>query len=118
MRSSWSPGRPTLPGRNLSKVDFPPTCKDRAQHVRPEGGLLGANSGSRDRRKVNDGIPARQALDRLAVFGQVGDQGRCGRLGGRDDVDREHVVVVLEQGADDRPSGLSARARDDDSCHG
>jgi hypothetical protein len=67
---------------------------------------------------VNDGVLARQALDRLAVLGQVGEQKRCGRLGGRNDVDREHVVVVLEQGADDCPSGLSARAGDDDSCHG
>ena len=66
---------------------------------------------------MNDGILARQTLDRLAVLGQVGEQKRCGRLGGRDDVDREHVVVVLEQGADNCPSCLSARARDDDSCH-
>ena len=75
------------------------------------------DSGRRDRREVNDGILTRQALDRLAVLGQVGEKRRCGRHGGRDDVDREHVVVVLEQGADDCPAGLSTRARNDDFCH-
>jgi len=67
---------------------------------------------------VNDGILTRQALDRRAILGQVGQQRRCGRLGRRDDVDRKHVVVVLEQGTDDCTSGLSARARDDDFCDG
>ncbi len=67
---------------------------------------------------MNDGILGGEALDRLAVVGQVGQQKRRRRFAGRDDVDRKHIVVVLEQGADDCPSGLSARARDDDFCHG
>ncbi|HEY8775972.1 MAG TPA: hypothetical protein VIM33_05760 [Gaiellaceae bacterium] len=67
---------------------------------------------------MNDGILPREAFDGLAVIGQVGQQGRRGPFCGRDDVDRKHVVLVLEEGADDRPAGLSARARDNDFCDG
>ncbi len=66
---------------------------------------------------MNDGITSGQALDGLAEVGQVGQQRRRSRLSRRHDVGREHVVFVLEQIADNRPSGLSACAGDDDLCH-
>jgi hypothetical protein len=70
------------------------------------------DSRRRDRRQVNDSLLARQALDRLAVVGQVGQQKRRRRFAGRDHVDRKHVVLVFEQSADDCPAGLSAGAGD------
>ena len=48
----------------------------RADGVCPEGRLLGPNPRRRDRRKVNDSIRTRQALDGLAEVGQIGEQKR------------------------------------------
>jgi hypothetical protein len=81
-----------------AQADEPRCLEDvvRAQNVRSKGGLLGVNSGCGNRREVNDGIRPVQRFDRLAEVGQVGEPRRRGGFGLRDDVDRMHVVLLLE----------------------
>ena len=47
-----------------------------AEHVRPERCFLGADLGRGNRRQVNNGVASGQALDGLAVVGQVGEERR------------------------------------------
>ena len=57
---------------------------------------------------MNDGIRAGEALGRLAELGQIGEQRRG------DEVDRDDVMPVLTEIADDSPAGFPARTGDDD----
>ena len=85
-----------------------------AEHVRAEGGLLAADPVRGNRRQVHDGVGTGEALDGLAEFGELDGEGGRELLDRWDEVDAEHLVVVLEQVADDRTAGLPARAGDDD----
>ena len=85
--------------------------------VDPERDLLGAKTGCPDRGKVDDGVGAAQRLDRLSEVRQVGRELRARAVRRGDEVDAEHVVAVLQQVADDGPTGLAAASCDDDARH-